>query len=98
MASQAQEVKKKRPPVLISGVIVLLEVLPGQGEEGLAMFIVALVAFWGMAWLGELLSDNPKKDLPRWYDLEWADDRLSVQVNLRCAKTEKPGETQQLDL
>lgn len=96
--SETQEIEKKRPPVLVSDLVVLLEVLPGQGEKGLAMLTVALVAFWGTARLGELLSDNPKKDLPRWYDLEWADVRMSVKINLRCAKTAKPGEIQKLDL
>lgn len=73
--SQAQQVETKRPPVLVSDLVVLLEVLPRQGERGLAMLCAALVAFWGTARLGELLLDSVSKSLPRWSDVEWAEDR-----------------------
>lgn len=96
--AQAHEVEKKRPPLLVSDLVALLEVLPSQGERGLAMLAVALTAFWGTARLGELLSDDPEKVLPRWDDLEWVANRSSVKINLRNAKTAKPGETQSLYL
>lgn len=92
------EVERKRPPVLLSDLVVLLEVLPTQGERGLAMLTVALVAFWGVARLGELLSDNPKKTLPRWDDLIWAEDRSHVKIGIHNAKTAIPGEIQFLHL
>lgn len=96
--SQAQQVEKKRPPVLISDLVILLETLPKQGERGLAMLCAALVTFWGTARLGELLSDNQAKVLPTWSDVEWAKDRSSVKILLINAKTAKPGELQYLRL
>lgn len=96
--AQNHEIEKKRPPVLLSDLVVLLEVLPNQGERGLAMLTAALVAFWGIARLGELLSDNPKKRLPCWDDLTWSEDRTQVKISLYNAKTANPGEIQFLHL
>lgn len=96
--ARINEVEKKRPPVLVSDLVILLEVLTDQGELGLAMLTAALVAFWGTARLGELLSDNPKKILPRWNDLDWARDRSHVRINIFNAKTAKPGEVQSIYL
>lgn len=96
--SRAQQVEKKRPPVLISDLVVLLKELPKQGERGVAMLCAALVAFWGTARLGELLSDSTAKSLPRWSDLEWSSDKSSVRIQLLNAKTAKPGEVQYLQL
>lgn len=96
--AQHQEIEKKRPPVLLSDLVVLLEVLPSQGERGLAMLTAALVAFWGIARLGEILSDNPKKILPRWDNLVWNEDKTYVKINLYNAKTAGPGEIQCLHL
>lgn len=96
--ARIDEVEKKRPPVMISDLVILLEVLPEQGEIGLAMLTVALVAFWGTARLGELLSDNPKKILPKWDDLDWAEDKSHVRIRLHNAKTAKPGEIQTIYL
>lgn len=92
------EVEKKRPPVLLADLITLMEVLPERGEMGLAMLAVALVAFWGTARLGELISDNEKKRLPRWYDLEWNKERSQVSITIHNAKTAKPGELQYIKL
>lgn len=96
--SKNQQIEKTRSPVLISDLVILLEVLPTQGEKGLAMLTAALTAFWGTARLGELLADSPTKWLPRWTDLEWAEDRLSVKIQLLNAKTAKPGEVQTIHL
>lgn len=92
------EIERKRSPVRLSDLVVLLETLPQQGEVGLAMLCVALVAFWGTARLGELLSDNPKARLPKWDDLEWATDKSYVNIALHNAKTAKPGEIQSIHL
>lgn len=96
--ARMNEVERKRPPVLVSDLVILLEVLPKQGELGIAILTVALVAFWGTARLGELLSDNTKKWLPTWDDLEWASDRSFVRIRLREAKTARPGEIQIIHL
>lgn len=96
--ARAIEVEKKRPPVLLADLVTLMEVLPGRGEIGLAMLTVALVAFWGTARLGELISDNEKKRLPRWYDLEWNEERCQVSITIYNAKTAKPGELQYIRL
>lgn len=92
--ARANEVERKRPPVLLEDLVTLLEVLPKRGEMGLAMLTVALVAFWGTARLGELISDDEMKSLPRWNDLEWKEDRSEVSIAIRNAKTAKPGELQ----
>lgn len=96
--SKAEQIEKKRPPVMISDLIILLETLPKQGERGIAMLCAALVTFWGTARLGELLSDSPSKGLPKWSDVEWADDRSSARILLMNAKTAKPGEPQHIYL
>lgn len=96
--ARIQDIKKKRRPVLLSDLIKLLEVLPNQGEAGLAMLTAALVAFWGTARLGELLSDSTNKRLPRWDDLEWANDKSFVNIRILNAKTAKPGEVQFINL
>lgn len=96
--ARMNEVERKRPPVLVSDLVIPLEVLPERGELGLAMLTVALVAFWGTARLGELLSDNKKKRLPRWDDLVWADDKSYVRIRLLDAKTAAPGEVQEIHL
>lgn len=93
-----EEIDRKRSPVQLSDLIILLEMLPSQGEAGIAMLCVALVAFWGTARLGELLSDNPRKTLPRWDDLEWNEDRSIVKIALHNAKTARPGEVQYISL
>lgn len=86
--ARVNEIEKKRPPVLVSDLVILMEVLPGRGEIKLAMLTVALVDFWGTARLGELLSDNEKKTLPKWNNLEWARDRSHVSIAIHDAKTE----------
>lgn len=96
--ARIRDIEVKRPPVLIADLITLLGVLPSQGESGLAMMTAALVAFWGTARLGELLSDNNDKRLPRWDDLEWAQDRSWVNIKIHNAKTAKPGEVQRIHL
>lgn len=96
--ARINEVERKRPPVLVSDLVILLEVLPEEGELGMAMLTVASVAFWGTARLGELLSDNMKKKLPRWDDLEWAEDKSYVKIRLLEAKTAAPGEIQEIHL
>lgn len=96
--AKCNEIEKKRSPVQLADLVILLKTLPEQGETGLAMLCVALVAFWGTARLGELLSDNPKKQLPRWDDLEWNTDKSQVKIALQNAKTAKPGEIQHICL
>lgn len=96
--AKLSEVERKRPPVLISDLVILMEMLPKAGETGLAVLTAALVAFWGTARLGELISDNPEKRLPRWDDLVWSQDRSSVRIDLHNAKTAKPGEIQSIHL
>lgn len=93
-----EDIDRKRSPVQLSDLIILLEILPSQGEAGIAMLCVALVAFWGTGRLGELLSDNPRKTLPRWDDLEWNEDQSIVKIALHNAKTARPGEVQYISL
>lgn len=91
--ARMNKVESKRPPVLVSDLVILLEVLPEQGEIGLAILTVARVAFWGTARLGELISDNSNKRLPR-----WAKDKSYVNIKILNVKTAKPGEIQSIHL
>lgn len=96
--SRVNKVEAKQPPVLLSNLVILLGVLTGQGELGLAILTVVLVAFWGTARLGELILDNQKKRLPQWDDLEWVKDRSYVNIKIHNAKTAGPGKIQRIHL
>lgn len=59
---------------------------------------VAFVAFWGMARLGELVSDRKSKRQILVRDVLYAGDNSYMKIALYNAKTAKPGELQWLHL
>lgn len=87
---------EKRPPVSILDLVILLEVLPDQGEIGLAILTAALVAFWVTARLVELLLENTKNILLKWDNLDWATDQSHFSISIHNAKTAKPQEVQSI--
>lgn len=69
-----------------------------RGDEAMELCVmVALVAFWGMARLGELLLLNLGKTV-RLRDLMMLKDKQELTIGLRGGKTAKPGEIQYLHL
>lgn len=55
-----KEPKVPKDPVLVKHLFMLLEDLSGDSLEKQVAYTVALVAFWGMACLGELLKSSIK--------------------------------------
>lgn len=96
--AEFKERDKRRPPVLISDLAILLEELPEEGEKGRAVLALALTAFWGTARLGELISDNEEKQLPTWEDVSWGPNGSFVKITIKGAKTAGPGEHQYICL
>lgn len=90
--------KKEKDPVLLPHLKVMMETLSGGGKKEQAAFLVALVAFWGLARLGELISDNPKKSVPRGCDVERDESGLKTTITLWDAKGARNGEPQWLVL
>lgn len=94
--AEFQERDLKRPPVLLSDLVILLKELGTEGEKGVAVLALALTAFWGTARLGELISDEESKTLPTWDDVAWGPNGSYVRITIRGAKTAKPGEYQHI--
>lgn len=92
--AEFEERDRKRPPVLIADLVILSNNERQDGERGTAMYALALCAFWGMARLGELVSDDDEKRLPTWEDVYWGPNSLYARITILGAKTAKPGEKQ----
>jgi hypothetical protein len=96
--AKAKELRLERKPVQLRHLAELAkELAKGEAKERLALTI-ALVAFWGMARLGELVSDNKSKVKILWNDLLYSKDKTYLRITIRNAKTAKPGEVQFLTL
>lgn len=85
-------------PILIRHLLVLLEALAGGSAEDHVEYVVALVAFWGMARLGELLKPPRTTDVVRLKDLVWNPAGRFVKIRIRAAKTAAVGEIQEIHL
>lgn len=96
--ARQKEIELKRSPVLISDLVILAENIDMKSEHNIIGVTIALVAFWGCARLGEIVSEDPRKILPTWEDVEWGPDDRYVKIALREAKTAKPGEVQYIYL
>lgn len=59
------EVQQKRPPVLVSDLVNLANSVSMKSEQQVVLATIALVAFWGTARLGELVSDDRRNDFRR---------------------------------
>jgi hypothetical protein len=97
--------KEKKGAVHLKHLVFLVKALVMSNPKGKAVLDLALVAFWGMAHLGELTSPYPHGDLdPRTSvfkdDVSWekAGDETLAVLTLQDAKTCKPGETQKIKL
>jgi hypothetical protein len=93
-----KEARLERKPVQLRHLAELAkELAKGSAKDRLALTI-ALVAFWGMARLGELVSDDRSKAKILWNDLLYLKDKTYVKIAIQNAKTAKPGEVQFLTL
>lgn len=90
--------KIPKNPVLVNHLFVLLEKLTGGNLEDQTIYTVALVAFWGMARLGELLKSHNAPDQVRVKDVIWDPMGEYASIRIRAAKTAAVGEIQEIHL
>lgn len=93
-----KEKDKKRPPVLLQDLVDLQKKTEGELSRSRVAYVAALCAFWGTSRLGELVSDDPKRSIPTWGDLVWAQDGSFVRIAIHEAKTAAPGKIQWIHL
>lgn len=89
---------EKKEPILIRHLYKLVENLADGNAEGQVAYTVALVAFWGMARLGELLKAASNLDQVRVKDLIWDPHGRYVKIKIRAAKMAVVGEIQEIHL
>lgn len=92
--------RDEKKPVMLNHVIHLAIELSKGGEQEITVLDTVLIAFWGLARLGELCGDkkDPSEIVKR-EDVKFINgERREVTVILRGAKTAKPGETQSLQI
>jgi hypothetical protein len=97
--------KEKKGTIHLKHLVHLAVSLASGGPKEEAIFNLTLVAFWGMAWLGELISPTPKGELdPRTSEfvsnVSWegsGSERICI-LTLCNTKTCKPGEIQIIKL
>jgi hypothetical protein len=96
--------KGKKPAIMIDHLVKLARKLCTGGPKEKAVLDLALVAFWGLARLGEItyLSrsgvPNPRREVHA-ADVafkETSDGKIKGTITLRNAKTAKPGKPQKL--
>lgn len=92
------EPKQKKNPVLIKILFNLVEQLADGGLENQVAYVVALVAFWGMARLGELVKASKSLDQVSVKDLIWDPKGSYLIIKIRAAKTAAVGEIQEIYL
>jgi hypothetical protein len=102
MAAQKLDIKEKakvvKEPVLVSHLFDLLEHLTNGESENLVAYTVALVAFWGMARLGELLKAPNVRNQVQVKDVIWDPAGEFATIRIREAKTASVGEIQEIYL
>ncbi|PLW29012.1 hypothetical protein PCASD_18634 [Puccinia coronata f. sp. avenae] len=87
-------VKPQKSPVMIQDLLVLADNLTGGSAKDQAIFDLALIAFWGLARLGEVTAGSLVPVTAR--DVQVLD--TNAVITLRAAKTAGPGELQFLTL
>lgn len=94
------ELVTKKKPVMIRELFKLLRNTYGKSPEHDLAAAVAIVAFWGMARLGELLRDSAEVGalLRHHVELGEREGKKFVKLHLRKAKTAKRGEIQVIHL
>lgn len=90
--------KVQKDPVLVKHLFMLLETLIGGTLEDQTVYTVALVAFWGMARLGEFLKGPKSANFVRVKDVVWDPTGESCVIRIREAKTAAVGEVQEIYL
>lgn len=91
-----EEVKKE--PVLVRHLFSLLESLTNGSLEDMTAYTITLIAFWGMARLGELVKQTSSIDQVKVKDIIWDPKGEYITINIRAAKTAAVGEIQQIHL
>jgi hypothetical protein len=92
--------KPRKAPVMIPDLLILADALTSGTPMDQAIFDLALVAFWGLARLGEVTLGTPSYASSEVLasDVQLSADNQSIQITLREAKTAVPGELQWLSL
>ncbi|KAI7953021.1 hypothetical protein MJO29_008652 [Puccinia striiformis f. sp. tritici] len=93
--------KELKSAIMLKHLLALVDILSGGPEEDVAILDLAIIAFWGMARLGELTYTNRTGVVatgPQWGDASVSQDLKSAIIVLRGAKTAKPGELQYIRL
>lgn len=92
--------KEGKKPVYLKHLVHLAVELSKMGEKELAILDTVLVAFWGLARLGELSGDkHEKSDIVKVEDVEMTGrERVEARIIIRGAKTASAGVTQILQL
>ncbi|KAH9818339.1 hypothetical protein DFH28DRAFT_888240 [Melampsora americana] len=101
-SSNAERSKTKergeKEPVLVSHLDQILAKLEGKGNKATAIIAVSMVAFWGLARLGELVLDKPSKKVPVLDDLSVVEGTGNLKLAIHDAKTAKQNKIQYLVL
>jgi hypothetical protein len=98
---EATEPKKARKkPVMIEHLVVLASELANGCSEDLAILDLVLVAFWGLARLGDVTLGQDEKEGEGVYiqDVSILPDNSSATIELKRSETAPPGESQFLRL
>lgn len=90
--------KGPKSPVLVKHLFSLLESLTNRSLEDMTACTIGLIAFWGMARLGELLKHTSSHDQVRVRDIVWDPLGEYLTIRIRAAKTAAVGEIQELHL
>lgn len=90
----------EKQPVMINQLFALVQHAHGKSAEHDLVATTAIVAFWGMARLGELLRESAGTGalLRRHVEFGERDGEAFVKLHLRKAKTAKAGEVQVIHL
>lgn len=91
-----EEPRPTKNPVLIRHLFGLLESLANDNNESQVAYTVALIAFWGMARLGELVKSRSNLDQVKLKDVVWDPNLCYLKINIRAAKTAAVGEVQEI--
>lgn len=89
--------KEQKKPVMLRHLVQLLKGLTNGNRRDQVALTIALVAFWGMARLGELVSDDKNKRQIKKKDVYWTGE-YQARIAIHNAKTACPGQVQYLKL
>ncbi|KAI7933900.1 hypothetical protein MJO28_017414 [Puccinia striiformis f. sp. tritici] len=95
-----QPMKCKKSAIKLQHLLTIADTFSKGSEEDMAILDLSLVAFWGMARLGEITYDNQTihNAGPKKRDVTISSDGQSAVIKLRNAKTAIPGELQYIRL